>query len=124
MAEYLLQRQLGSTAMVESAGVYSSRIDPLVVAVLEEIGIDAHAHMAQSVESLRGGAPYHQTIALSHHAQEVIATLPRKFTGKTQFWDIPVPEDIMGNREQKLYAYRQTRDRLLTRLEAEFLVTA
>ncbi|MCH8001878.1 MAG: low molecular weight phosphatase family protein, partial [Proteobacteria bacterium] len=52
MAEGLLKHLLGHRIYVDSAGVRASAIDPFVIEVMEEIGIDMSNHRGKSFENL------------------------------------------------------------------------
>ncbi len=50
MAEGLLRKMYGEMYEVHSAGIYPSKIDPLTVEVMQEIGIDMSCHYSKGVE--------------------------------------------------------------------------
>ena len=52
MAEGLARHRFGDRAEVVSAGSQPSRVNPLAVEVMQEIGIDIRSHHSKSVDTL------------------------------------------------------------------------
>ena len=52
MAEAIAKHFFGQSLYTRSAGVREGEQDPFMIAVLDEIGIDAHAHKPQTIEEL------------------------------------------------------------------------
>jgi len=52
MAEALAKRLYGHTAYLDSVGVRATELDAFAVAVLDEIGIDLHAHGGTSFDDI------------------------------------------------------------------------
>jgi protein-tyrosine-phosphatase len=92
MAEALMKYLHGAQIYVQSVGVRPSEIDPFVVAVLDELGIDLSRHRARSFEDLEDDY-FDLVISLSPEAQ---------------------------HRAVQLAAYRALRDDLLARLRRRF----
>ncbi len=119
MAEGLLKHLLGHRIYVDSAGVRASAIDPFVIEVMEEIGIDMSNHRGKSFENLEDTS-YDIIVSLSPEAQHQAVELTRTMACEVEFWNTLDPTIIEGNRETRLEAYRQVRDTLKKRIEARF----
>ena len=119
MAEGLLKHFLGHRVYVDSAGVRASAIDPFVIEVMEEIGIDMSNHRGKSFENLEDTS-YDLIVSLSPEAQHQAVELTRTMACEVEFWNTLDPTIIEGNRETRLEAYRQVRDTLKKRIEARF----
>ena len=119
MAEGLLKHLLGHRIYVDSAGVRASAIDPFVIEVMDEIGIDMSNHRGKSFEDLEDTS-YDIIVSLSPEAQHQAVELTRTMACEVEFWNTLDPTIIEGNRETRLEAYRQVRDTLKKRIEARF----
>ena len=119
MAEGLLKHLLGHRVYVDSVGVRTSAIDPFVIEVMDEIGIDMSHHRGKSFENLEDTS-YDIIVSLSPEAQHQAVELTRTMACEVEFWNTLDPTIIEGNRETRLEAYRQVRDTLKKRIEARF----
>jgi protein-tyrosine-phosphatase len=59
-------------------------------------------------------------VALSPASQRRAMELTRLFHLNIEYWPIPEPTRLSEAREQKLAAYRQTRNQILSRLKDRF----
>ena len=96
-----------------------SAIDPFVVAVLDEIGIDRSRHRARSFEDLEDDY-FDLVISMSPEAQHRAVELTRTSSCALEFWPVLDPSLVDGSREVQLEAYRALRDDLLRRLRHRF----
>jgi protein-tyrosine-phosphatase len=119
MGEALLKHLLGHKVYVDSVGVRPQEIDPFVVEVMEEIGIDLSQHRAKSFDDLEDTS-YDLIISLSPEAQHSAVEMTRTMACEVEFWNTLDPALIEGNRESRLDAYRQVRDFLKRRIENRF----
>ncbi len=119
MAEGLLKHLLGHRIYVDSVGVRASGIDPFVIEIMDEIGIDMSEHRGKSFEDLEDTS-YDLIVSLSPEAQHQAVELTRTMACEVEFWNTLDPTIIEGNRETRLEAYRQVRDQLKRRIEARF----
>lgn len=125
MAEGLLKHRHGRRVFVQSAGVFSElEVDGFMIAVAAEIGIDISAHRARSFDQMQDWGDdidaYDRIIALSPAAQRHAMEHTREFHVDVSYWPTLDPTDLGRTREEKLSAYRQTRDQLQARIEEEF----
>ena len=119
MAEALMKYLHGRQVYVQSAGLRPSEVDPFVVAVLDEIGIDLSRHRARSFDDLADDY-FDLVISLSPEAHHRAVELTRTSSCQIEFWPVLDPSLTDGTREVQLDAYRTLRDDLLTRLRHRF----
>ena len=119
MAEGLLKHLLGHRIYVDSVGVRGGAIDPFVIEVMDELGIDLSRHRGKDFESLEDTS-YDLIVSLSPQAQHQAVELTRTMACEVEFWNTLDPTIIEGNRETRVQAYREVRDTLKKRIEARF----
>jgi protein-tyrosine-phosphatase len=122
MAAALFQQMLGKTARVRSAGVQKGELDPFAVATMAEIGIDIARHKPATFEDMEEleGLDYDLIVTLSPPAHHKALELTRRLGAEVEYWPTPDPTAAEGNREQRLAAYREVRDQLMTRIRERF----
>lgn len=117
MAEGLL-RALEPSFEVSSAGTEKTRVHPLAVAAMDEIGISLEGHRSKTIdEILERGAP-DLVITVCDAAAESCPTLPS--ATRTIHWSLPDPTATEGSREEQLETFRTVRDDLRSRLSKVF----
>jgi protein-tyrosine-phosphatase len=119
MAEALLKYLLGHRIYIDSVGVRAGEVDPFVVEVIEELGIDLSRHRSKSFDDLEDTS-YDLIISLSPEAQHKAVELTRTMACEVEFWMTLDPSIIEGNRDVRLDAYRAVRDQLKKRIEDRF----
>ena len=119
MAEALAKRLYGHSAYLDSAGVHADELDSFAVAVLDEIGIDLHAHSGKSFDDIDPSS-FDLIVTLSPEAHHRALEFTRSTSTDVEYWPIPDPSAVEGSREARLAAYRRTRDLILTRLKTRF----
>ncbi len=119
MAEGLLKHLLGHRIYVDSVGVRAGEINPFVIEVMDELGIDLSKHRGKDFDSLEDTS-YDLIVSLSPEAQHQAVELTRTMACEVEFWNTLDPTIFEGNRETRLQAYREVRDSLKKRIEAHF----
>lgn len=114
MAEGLARSMFGGRIRVESAGSRPLRVHPHAVRVMEEIGIDISGHRSKSVEEVDLASV---DLVVTLCAEEVCPA--RAAEARRLHWPIPDPADPSLPRDQQLERFRDARDELRKRLEAE-----
>ncbi|MDY0306650.1 MAG: arsenate reductase ArsC [Desulfovibrionaceae bacterium] len=112
MAEAFLNRYGGEEFQVESAGLEPTEINPLVVEVMAEEGIDLAGKKTQSVFDLfRVGRLFDYVITVCDDANEAKCPV---FPGVTHrwHWPFPDPSKLSGTREEQLAQLRVIRDQI------------
>ena len=91
MAAALLKQMLGTSLYVGSAGVRKGELDPFVVAVLEEVGIDVARHRPTTFEELDEweGLNFDLIVTLSPEAHHRALELTRTLAADVEYWRTP-----------------------------------
>jgi len=121
MAAAILRHLGGRRCYVESAGVRAGELDPFVVAVMEEIGIDVSKHRPRTLSELNDTS-FDLIVSLSPEAHHQALELTRTMAVDVEYWPT-FDASLMvgqGSREQTLHAYRQVRDLLFTKVKRRF----
>ena len=84
MAEGLLKHLLGHRIYVDSAGVRPLGIDPFVVEVMDELGIDMSRHRTKAFDDLEDTS-YDLIISLSPEAQHKAVEQTRTMACEVEF---------------------------------------
>jgi protein-tyrosine-phosphatase len=123
MAAAMLKQMLGNSLYVGSAGVRKGELDPFAAAAMDEIGIDIKGHRPITFEELDDleGLNFDLIVTLSPEAHHKALELTRTLSPEVEYWPMPDPTAIEGNREQRMGAYRELREQLLARLRVRFL---
>ena len=110
MAEAYLKTRGGNAFFVESAGLEAGKLNPLVVSVMAEEGIDISGNETNDVfEYLREGRQYDFVITVCDEANAARCPI---FPGVHQKinWSFPDPSALTGSMEEKLAVIRLVRD--------------
>jgi protein-tyrosine-phosphatase len=126
MAAALLKQMLGGLIYVASVGVRKGERDPFATAVMEEIGIDIHAHGPVTFEELEDleGLNFDLIITLSPEAHHKAIELTRTLAADVEYWPTADPTAVEGSRAQRLDAYRVVRDQLVQKIRERFVAPA
>jgi protein-tyrosine-phosphatase len=121
MAEALARHYYGKSVYVQSAGVRKSDSDGFMVAVLDEIGIEASKHRPRTLDELEEweGLNFDLIVSLSPEAHHAALELTRSMAVEVEYWPTPDPTIAQGTREQVLDAYRDVRDGLSDRIRSK-----
>jgi protein-tyrosine-phosphatase len=122
MAAALFQQMFGKAAHVGSAGVQKGELDPFAAVVMAEIGIDIARHKPMTFEEMEDldGLNFDLIVTLSPPAHHKALDLTRRIGAEVEYWPTADPTATEGNREQRLAAYREVRDQLMTRIRERF----
>ena len=112
MAEGLARALWGGKARVQSAGSHPAGLNPLSVQVMAEIGIDISRQRSKSVREI--DLPQ-VDLVITLCKEEVCPVLP---PGKRHLhWPISDVGLVAGGPEERIEAFRQTRDLIRRRLK-------
>ena len=125
MAEGFTKKLVGTDIYVQSAGVKNElEIDGFSVAVCAEIGVELVRHRVRTFDQMEQWgddiSAFELIVALSPAAQRHALEYTRFFSLEVEYWPILDPSGIGTTRDQKLDAYRQTRDQIIARVKARF----
>ena len=117
MAEAFLSDVCGAEFEVQSAGLKPGTLNPLVVEVMREVGLDISKNKTQAVfDVFKSGQLFTYVITVCSEAEAGGCPI---FPGPTQrlHWPFPDPSKVEGTRAEKLEKIRQIRDAILARVE-------
>lgn len=125
MAEGIAKKLLGKRVFLQSAGARGELpIDPFVVAVCDEIGVDLSGHSTHTFDAMEEWgddlAQFDLIVALSPAAQRRALEAAHGADVAVEYWATLDPTDLGETREQKLWAYRKTRDQIRERIMTRF----
>lgn len=119
MAERIMKHYFGQRVYVDSVGVRLRELDPFVVVVMDEIGLDVSGYRPKTFEGLED-TNFDLVISLSPEAQHKAVEMTRTMACEVEFWHTFDPSLVEGSREVRLEAYRKVRDELKERILERF----
>lgn len=117
MAEALLNKLYGDRYAAFSAGTDPTQIDPLVIKVMREIGIDVSDCRSKSLH-LYKDFNMDYVITLCDQAKESCPYFPGGIERLHK--GFPDPSDIKGRTEDVINGYRRIRDEIKNWIEKDF----
>ena len=118
LAEALAKQLLPSSFEIQSAGSRPSKVNPLAIEVMKEVGVDASRQFSKSTDDLSPGFLATLDYVVTLCAEEVCPILVSK--AKKLHWPLPDPaghEELSS--DERLRLFRSTRDAIKSRI-AEF----
>ncbi len=115
MAETMAKRLVGRAVYIQSAGVRPGAHDPFVDAVMDELGLDSGRHRPRRFEELEDDN-FDMIVTLSPEAHHRALDYTRAMAVEVAYWPTADPTVVEGSRDQRLDAYRATREGLQRRL--------
>lgn len=121
MAEAFLNSLAGDKFFVESAGLEAGTINPYVVQVMKEVGIDISQNKTDSVfEFFKQGRLYAYVIAVCDAANAERCPIFPGICNRIN-WSFPNPAEFKGTDEEILAETRNVRDMIKAEIE-KFIV--
>ena len=117
MAEVWLNHLCGKFFEAHSAGLEAGALNPLVVEIMQEVGIDISHKKTQWVFDLtKRGGHFSYVIAVCDEASAERCPI---FPGALErlHWSFPDPSKITGTKEEKLKKIRVIRDAIKEKVE-------
>jgi arsenate reductase (thioredoxin) len=117
MAEAFLNDLCAEQFEAHSAGIEPGKLNPLVVAAMQEVGIDLSRNQTKSVSSmLASGKAFDYVVTV---CDETSAERCPVFPGRTKrlHWGFPDPSALQGTHDEKLARTREIRDAIRTKIE-------
>lgn len=122
MAEGIMKKLYGKGVYVQSVGVENDyEIDGFAIAVCKEINVELSRHRSRSFDEMdqlgEDLSSFDLIVALSPASQRRAIDLTRLYHLSVEYWPVLDPTGLTEHREDKLRAYRQTRDQIYDRLK-------
>lgn len=117
MAEAFLNLLAGDRFAAESAGLEPGLLNPLVVEVMKEIGIDISKNTTKGVfDFIKRGKLFHYVITVCDDTSGSRCPLYPGYA-KRLHWNFQDPSALEGTHEDKLQTARKIRDEIKARIE-------
>jgi len=113
MAEALLRHLSEGEMEAFSAGTQPSRVHPLAVQAMQELGIDIRSSRSKHVDELRG-EHFDYVITVCDSAREACPTFPGH--PRQLHWSLADPAAVEGTEEERLAAFQHTASQLAGRI--------
>lgn len=117
MAAALLNQRCGDFFEADSAGLEPGKLNPLVVELLAEIGIDISRNKTQAVfDVFKSGQLFAYVITVCDESEAAGCPI---FPGVTTrlHWSFPDPSKLTGSNQERLEGTRKIRDQIRDRIE-------
>jgi arsenate reductase len=113
MAEGFLRALAGDRFEVASAGTEATRVHPLAVRTMREVGVDISGHASKTVEQLMD-QPWDHVITVCDAANEACPVFPTR--SARLHWSFQDPSQATGTEDERLATFRRVRDEIRKRL--------
>jgi arsenate reductase (thioredoxin) len=114
MAEGLLRELAGERFDVFSAGTVATRVHPLAIEAMREIGIDISGHRSKTLDEFSGQS-FDYIMTVCDNANESCPIFPGK--AERIHWSFDDPSAAEGDEASRLSAFRRVREEIRTRFE-------
>jgi arsenate reductase (thioredoxin) len=114
MAEGFLRQRAGVQFDVESAGTEETRVNPLAIRVMYEVGIDLTTHRSKTLDRFLE-QPWDVVITVCDSANERCPIFPR--SARRLHWSFEDPSQARGSEEERLEVFRRIRDEIAARID-------
>jgi arsenate reductase (thioredoxin) len=113
MAEGLLRALAPGRFEVASAGTEATRVHPLAIQVMSEVGIDLGHHSSKTLDPFLA-KPWDYVITVCDSANERCPIFPARTT--RLHWSFEDPSAAVGTEVERLAVFRRVRDAIAARL--------
>ncbi|CAN5838912.1 arsenate reductase ArsC [soil metagenome] len=120
MAEGLLRHLAGDRFQAMSAGTEATRVRPLAVRAMDEVGVDISGQGSKTLDRYVG-EPFDYVITVCDAANEACPFFPG--ARHRLHWSFEDPSLAEGSEEERLAVFRSVRDRIRERIEEDLLGT-
>lgn len=114
MAEAFLRKYGSDRYIVYSAGLKPSRVHPMTIRVMEELGYDMSDHRSKHVKEYIGKIRFGYVITVCGHADKNCPFIPG--VGTRLHWPFDDPAAAEGSEEERLKKFRQVRDEIKNKI--------
>jgi arsenate reductase len=113
MAEGFLRATAGERFEVESAGTEETRVNPLAIRAMAEVGIDLGGHRSKTLDRFLD-QPWDYVITVCNGANERCPIFPRSV--RRLHWGFEDPSRATGSDDERLQVFRRIRDEISGRI--------
>jgi arsenate reductase len=118
MADGLLRHLAGDRFEAMSAGTEATRVRPLAIRAMEEVGVDISGQESKTLDRDLE-VTFDHVITVCDDANEACPFFPG--TRERLHWSFKDPSRAEGSEEERLAVFRRVRDGIRDRLQAELL---
>ena len=115
MAEGFLRSLAGDRFEVASAGTQATRVHPLAIRAMAEVGIDVGGNTSKVVDAFVE-QPWEYVITVCDGANEACPVFPKK--SSRLHWSFEDPAQATGSDDQRLEVFRRVREQIRRRVTA------
>ena len=113
MAEGFIRALASDRFEVESAGTEATRVHPLAVRAMDEVGIELQGHTSKTLDRFLGDK-WDYVITVCDSANERCPLFPG--AANRLHWSFDDPSAATGTEEERLAAFRRVRDAIRAQL--------
>ena len=113
MAEGFLRALAGDRFEVASAGTEATRVHPLAIRAMDEVGVDLRGHRSKTLDAFLGEA-WDFVLTVCDRAGERCPLFPGP--ARRIHWSFEDPSAATGDEDERLGAFRRVRDQIGERL--------
>jgi arsenate reductase len=113
MAEAFLRELAGDRFEVESAGTEETRVNPLAIRAMREVGIDLGGHRSKTLDRFLD-QPWDYVITVCDSANERCPVFPR--SARRLHWSFDDPSRATGSDDERLQVFPRIRDEISARV--------
>jgi arsenate reductase len=114
MAEGFLRSLAGDRFEVASAGTQATRVHPLAIRAMADVGIDIRDHTSKIVDELVEDHPWDYVITVCDAANDACPVFPAK--ASRLHWSFEDPSRATGTEGERLEEFRRVRDAIRQRI--------
>ena len=118
MAEGLLRHLAGDRFEVASAGSEATRVRPLAIKAMGEIGVDISGQESETLDRYLE-LPFDYVVTVCDDANEACPFFPK--AGERLHWSLEDPSQATGSERERLAVFRRARDEIQRRMEQELV---
>jgi arsenate reductase len=115
MAEGFLRALAGDRFEVASAGTEATRVHPLAIRAMDEVGVDLRGHASKTLDQFLGQR-WDYVLTVCDRAAEACPLFPGP--ARRIHWSFEDPSEATGGDEQRMATFRRVRDQIAGRLNA------
>jgi arsenate reductase len=113
MAEGFLRALAGDRFEVASAGTEATRVHPLAIRAMAEVGIDLRSHTSKTLDALPA-EPWDYAVTVCDAANARCPVFPGRTT--RLHWSFDDPSAALGSEEERLATFRRVRGEIEARI--------